>query len=115
MKKVDADQAGLSPVFQAGIKATVGVELRLTPEINCGIKVGGEIGPLKQPLVQAQVTVYTYTFLYSEAHATADTNGQASNWEYGYKIDFRWRVGMDAVANLYLYGNWKSGEFEAVL
>jgi hypothetical protein len=65
----------LSPVFQAGVKATVGIELRLTPEINSGIKIGGEISPLKQPLVQAQVAVYTNTSLYFEAHATADTVG----------------------------------------
>jgi hypothetical protein len=114
MKNLDKEQAGLSPVFQAGVKANVGVELRLTPEINCGIKVGGDIGPLKQPLVQAQVAVYTNTTLYFEAHATADTDGKSGNWEYGYKIELRWRVGMDAVANLYLYGSWKSTEFEAV-
>jgi hypothetical protein len=114
MKNMDKDQVGLSPVFQAGVKVTVGVELRLTPEINCGIKVGGDIGLLKEPLVQAQVAVYTNTSLYFEAHATADTNGLESNWEYGYKIEFRWHVGMDAVANLYLYGAWKSNEIEAV-
>jgi hypothetical protein len=34
MEKFDKDQKGLSPVFQAGVKATVGVELRITPEIN---------------------------------------------------------------------------------
>jgi hypothetical protein len=114
MKSVDLNQAGLSPVFQAGVKAKVGIELRLTPEINCGIKVGGDIGPLKEPLVQAQVAVYTNTSLYFEAHATADTDGNSGNWEYGYKIELRWRVGMDAVANLYLYGSWRSAEFEAV-
>jgi hypothetical protein len=51
MKNFDKNQAGLSPVFQAGVKATVGVKLRLTPEINCGIKVSGDIGPFKQLLV----------------------------------------------------------------
>ncbi|KAF9696815.1 hypothetical protein EKO04_005158, partial [Ascochyta lentis] len=67
MEKVDKDDKGLSPVFQAGIKATVGVELRTTPEINCGIKVGGDIGPLKEPLLQGQVAVYTNTTLYFES------------------------------------------------
>jgi len=114
MEKFDKDQKGLSPVFQAGVKAAVGVELRITPEINCGIKVGGEIGPLKEPLVQAQVAVYTNTTIYFEAHATADTDGKTSNWEYGYKVELHWRVGMNAVAAIYLYGSWKSGEFEAV-
>lgn len=114
MEKFDKDEKGLSPVFQAGVKATVGVELRITPEINCGIKVGGDIGPLKEPLVQAQVAVYTNTTLYFEAHATADTDGKTSNWEYGYKVELHWRVGMNAVAAIYLYGSWKSGEFEAV-
>jgi hypothetical protein len=114
MKNFDTDQAGLSPVFQAGVQATVGVELRITPEINCGIKVGGDIGPLKQPLVQAQVAVYTNTSLYFEAHATANTVGLSGSWEYGYKVELRWRVGLNAVATLFLYGAWKSGELEAV-
>jgi hypothetical protein len=58
--------------------------------------------------------VYTNTTIYFEAHATADTDGKTSNWEYGYKVELHWRVGMNAVAAIYLYGSWKSGEFEAV-
>jgi hypothetical protein len=114
VEKFDTDSVGLKPVFQAGVRATVGLELRITPEINCGIKIGGDTGLSKKPLVQAQVAVYVNTTVAFDAWVTAATDGQSSNWEYGYKVELRWRIGMDAVAELYLYGSWKSDEFEAV-
>ncbi|KAF2818198.1 hypothetical protein CC86DRAFT_435113 [Ophiobolus disseminans] len=111
--KFDKD-TGLQPVFQAGVRATLSAELRITPRINCGIRVGGSIGPRKQPLVEAQVAVYVNTSVYFEAYATAETQGLTSNWEYGYKVELRWRIGLDAVAQLYLYGEWRTKEYYPV-
>lgn len=113
--KVDfSKDTGLQPVFQAGVRASVGLQLRITPRINCGIKVGGDIGPKKEPLVLAQVAVYMNTTLYFEAYVTAETNGRTNNWEYGFKVELWWRIVFDADAQLYLYGSWKSDEFVVV-
>ncbi|OAF98482.1 uncharacterized protein CC84DRAFT_1075110, partial [Paraphaeosphaeria sporulosa] len=84
--------AGLQPIFEAGVQATIGLQLRVTPRINCGIRVGGDIGIRKEPLVLAQVAVYMNTTLYFEAHVTAETTGLTSNWEYRYKVELWWRI-----------------------
>jgi hypothetical protein len=41
------DQTGLAPEFAANVKAEVDFNVRVSPEIQMGIKVGGGIGPLK--------------------------------------------------------------------
>lgn len=105
---------GLQPIFEAGVRASIGLQLRTTPRINCGIKIGGDIGVKKEPLVLAQVAVYMNTTLYFEAYATAETTGLTSNWEYGYKVELWWRVVLDADAELYLYSSWKSNELVVV-
>ena len=45
-RKTDDDGSGLSPVFEANVRAEIDVNIRVTPELDCGIKVGGNIGPV---------------------------------------------------------------------
>jgi hypothetical protein len=109
LNDLDTDQAGISPVFQANVRAELDAHLRITPELNCGIRVGGKIGPLKGTLVDAQVTSFMNTSVHFNAHATAGTNGLTSNWEYGYKVELLWRIGIAAVASVCCnYGNWRT-------
>jgi hypothetical protein len=45
------DQEGLMPSFEANVKAVVDFNIRVSPEINMGIQVGGKIGPFDVSLV----------------------------------------------------------------
>lgn len=115
LKELQKDQTGLSPVFQADVRADVGVHLRVTPEINVGIKVGGGIGPLiSQPFLDAHVSAFTNTSLHFQAHVTAGTTGAKSNWEYGYSIELLWRVGIAAVVQIYNYKEWRTNTYYPV-
>jgi hypothetical protein len=40
------DEEGLSPSFEANVRADVDFNIRVSPEVNMGIQVGGKIGPL---------------------------------------------------------------------
>ncbi|KAI0197886.1 hypothetical protein F4808DRAFT_473454 [Astrocystis sublimbata] len=110
----DKNQQGIAPVFQANVKAEVDAHLRVTPELNCGIKVGGSIGPLKDPFIDGHVSAFVNTSLHFNAHATASTNGQSSGWEYGYKVELLWRIGLTAIAQIYNYKRWQSGTYYPV-
>ncbi|KAI6080959.1 hypothetical protein F4821DRAFT_265394 [Hypoxylon rubiginosum] len=105
------DEQGIAPVFQANVQAEVDAHLRVTPEINCGIKVGGGIGPLKDPFLDGHVSAFMNTSLHFNAHVTGDTDGQTSNWEYGYKVELLWRIGLTAIAQIYNYKRWQSGTY----
>ena len=47
LEEDEVDQQGLSPSFEANVRAEVDFNVRVSPEVNLGIKVGGGIGPLK--------------------------------------------------------------------
>ncbi|KAI0439807.1 hypothetical protein F4803DRAFT_568057 [Xylaria telfairii] len=114
LMSLDKNEQGIAPVFQANVKAEVDAHLRITPELNCGIKVGGNIGPLKEPFIDGHVSAFMNTSLHFNAHVTAGTNGQESNWEYGYKVELLWRIGLTAIAQLYKYKRWQSGTYYPV-
>jgi hypothetical protein len=40
----DVDQEGIEPTFEANVKASVDFNVRVSPELNMGIQVGGKIG-----------------------------------------------------------------------
>jgi hypothetical protein len=106
---LDTDQTGISPVFQANVRAELDAHLRITPELQCGITVGGRIGPLKGTLVDGRVTAFMNTSLHFNAQVTAGTDGRTSGWEYGYEVELLWRIGIAAVASVCCgYGNWRT-------
>lgn len=109
-----SDGEGLAPEFAAEVKATVDFNVRVTPEINLGIKVGGGIGSFKGTLVDAHVATFVNTTINFNAHATAATVNNANSWEYGYGVKFLYRIGLTAVAELYLYGQWKTKNYYPV-
>lgn len=39
------DEEGVAPVFEANVQAEVDFNIRVSPEVNMGIQVGGQIGP----------------------------------------------------------------------
>jgi hypothetical protein len=45
------DKDGLLPSFEANVKAEVDFNIRVSPEINMGILVGGQIGPFDVSLL----------------------------------------------------------------
>ncbi|KAI1817870.1 hypothetical protein GGS20DRAFT_582126 [Poronia punctata] len=110
LQSFDRNEQGIAPVFQADVKADVDVHLRITPELNCGIKVGGNIGPLKDPFIDGHVSAFVNTSLHFAAHVTGATDGQSSDWEYGYSVELLWRIGLTAVAQLYNYKRWHNSE-----
>ncbi|KAJ2980520.1 hypothetical protein NUW58_g6925 [Xylaria curta] len=114
LSNYDTNEQGISPVFQANVRAEVDAHLRVTPELNCGIKVGGQIGPLKEPFIDGHVSTFMNTSLHFNAEVTADTNGQQSNWQYGYKVELLWRIGMKAIAQVYTYKRWNSKTYYPV-
>lgn len=110
----DKDEKGYEPVFQANVRAEVDAHLRVTPELNCGIKVGGGIGPLKDPFIDGHVSAFMNTSLHFNAHVTAGTDGQSSNWAYSYRVELLWRIGITAIAQIYNYKRWQSGTYYPV-
>jgi hypothetical protein len=96
------------------VRAEVDVQLRVTPELNCGIKVGGAIGPLKEPFIDGHVAVFMNTSLHFNAYVTGETKNQVSNWSYGYKVELLWRIGIGAVATVYNYKRWATNTYYPV-
>ncbi|KAK9775004.1 putative chitinase [Seiridium cardinale] len=103
---------GLEPVFEAQVKAAVAFDVRITPEVDMGIKVGGIFGTTS--LVDAHVAAFANTSLHFYADVTTQTNGQDSNWSYTYGVDFLYRIGLTVVAQIYLYGRWQPGTYYPV-
>lgn len=111
----DKNEAGISPVFQANVRAELDAHLRITPQLNCGIEVGGRIGPVKETLVKAQVSAFMNTLIYFNLYVTAETNGLTSGWEYGYKVELLWRIGILAAASVCCnYRDWATKTYYPV-
>jgi len=109
LNSLEADEAGISPIFQANVRADVDAQLKITPELNCGITLGGKIGPLEGTLVDGHVTAFMNTSVHFNAFVTSATDGRTSNWEYGYSVELLWQVGVAAFASVCCgYGNWQS-------
>lgn len=133
------DQEGLSPTFEANVQAQVDFNVRVSPEINMGIKVGGQIGPFdvsESPrilvnsrsrhiadfkifqwqglLVDAHVSAFANTSLNFNAQASgADVNSKY-NWAYNYEIALWYRIGLSALATIKFYGEWRSNTYYPV-
>ncbi|KAJ3495219.1 hypothetical protein NLG97_g3552 [Lecanicillium saksenae] len=99
---------GLQPTFEANVKAEIDFNIRVTPEIDMGIKVGGGLGPLTSPLVDAHVAAYTNTTLNFNAVAEGNINGNGGHYRYSYSVNFLYRVGIAAVAEIIKYGSWRT-------
>lgn len=99
---------GLQPDLQANVEARVQFGVLITPEVNLGIKVGGPIGKLDATLVDAHVLSFINTTLRFYASAKAALN---VGWSYEYGVKLLYRVGFAAMANVMLYGEWKTAAY----
>ncbi|KAI0385398.1 chitinase A1 [Hypomontagnella monticulosa] len=108
------DQDGLMPSFEANVKAEIDFNIRVSPEINMGIQVGGRIGPLDGTLVDAHISAFANTTLNFNAFATAGTSGLDYNWSYGYSVSFLWRIGLAAIAQVKFFGEWRTNTYYPV-
>jgi hypothetical protein len=60
------------------------------------------------------VSAFINTTLNFNAHATAGTVNGNSNWSYGYGVKFLYRIGLAAIAEIYLYGQWRTKAYYPV-
>ena len=114
LEENQVDQEGLEPTFEANVQARVDFNVTVSPEFNMGIQVGGRIGPFDGLLVDAHVSAFANTTLNFNARASASTVNRNYNWEYDYEIAFWYRIGLAAIAQIRLYGEWRSRTYYPV-
>ena len=64
--------------------------------------------------MDAHLAAFANTTLNFNAFATAETVNQLSGWSYGYELAFLYRIGLSAVAQVYLYGDWRTKTYYPV-
>ncbi|KAL8782914.1 MAG: hypothetical protein Q9213_005026, partial [Squamulea squamosa] len=96
----------IEPTFDAKVKVDAQIDVKVTPEANMGLRIGGKISG-GSTLVDAQLVGYVNTSLSFQASAAASGgSGSGAVASYRYGIYLIYNLGYGAYATIKFFPNW---------
>ncbi|KAL8729755.1 MAG: hypothetical protein Q9181_004891 [Wetmoreana brouardii] len=96
----------IAPTFDAKVRVDAQIDIKVTPEANMGLRIGGKISG-GSSLVDAQLVGYVNTSLSFKASASASggsNTGTAASYSYGVYLFYN--LGYGAYAAIKFFPNW---------